>query len=170
MNKLKIEQEKLPEYIAGIATAKNALNQRREFVSKEYKLLLGRLMNKKGTKSIHNDFLNVEVQLIYGEGGKEATNRSVFNWQSAYAILKMETIIKKAIAKEGQPIYIPAKNTGNQKNYKYVNMAVLYYDFTDKEKCYMNFTVKLVLGIKLDGRHIQYSVTKIDIEKEKTPQ
>jgi hypothetical protein len=93
----------------------------------------------------------------------------VFNWQSAYAVLKLETIIKNATAKEGRPIYIPAKITGNQKNYKYVNMAVLYYDLSDSEKWYMNFTVKLILGIKLDGRHIQYSVTKIDIEKRKTP-
>ena len=160
-----MEQEKLPEYIAGIVTAKSAINQRREFVSNEYKMLLGRLMNKKGKKTIHNDFLNVEVQLIYGEGGKEATNRGVFNWQSAYAVLNLETIVKKATAKEGHPIYIPAKNTGNQKNYKYVNMAVLYYDFVDKEKDYMNFTAKLVLGIKNDGRHIQYSVTKVDIAK-----
>jgi hypothetical protein len=49
-------------------------------------------------------------------------------------------------------------------------MAVLYYEFTDSEKDYMNFTVKLVLGIKLDGRHIQYSVTKIDVEQQKTSQ
>ena len=73
--------------------------------------------------------------------------------------------MKEATAKEGELVYIPAKNTGNQKNYKYVNMAVLYYDFVDKEKWYMNFTVKLILGIKNDGRHIQYSVTKIDIVK-----
>ena len=159
------EKQELPEFIKGIATAKRAAAQRREFVSNQYKLLLGKLMNKNGKKSVFNDFLNVDVQLIYGEGGKEATNRGVFNWQSAYAILKLEKIIKNATAKEGQPIYIPAKNTGNQKNYKYVNMAVLYYDFKDSEKNYMNFTVKLILGIKLDGRHIQYSVTKIDIEK-----
>ena len=160
-----MDMEKLPEYISGIATDKNALNQRRKFVSDKYKLLLSRLMNEKGTKSIYNDFLNVEVQLIYGEGGKEATNRGAFNWQSAYAILKLETIIKKATAtaKEEEPVYIPAKNTGNQKNYKYVNMAVLYYDFADNEKWYMNFTVKLVLGIKNDGRHVHYCVSKIDI-------
>ena len=157
-----MELKKLPEYIAGIATAKSAINQRREFVSNEYKSLLGRLMNKEGKKTIYNNFLKVEVQLIYGEGGKEATNRGVFNWQSAYAILKLETIVKEAATKEGELIYIPAKSTGNQKNYKYVNMAVLYYDFIDEEKWYMNFTVKLILGIKNDGRHIQYSVTKIE--------
>jgi hypothetical protein len=160
-----MDNQTLPEYISGIPTAKNALQQRRELVSNQYKLLLGKLIDKTKKKIIHNDFLDVDVHLIYGEGGKEATNRGVFNWQSAYAILKLETIVKKATAKEGNPIYTPAKSTGNQKNYKYVNMAVLYYNFTDSENWYMNFTVKLVLGIKLDGRHIQYSVTKIEIEK-----
>jgi len=47
-------------------------------------------------------------------------------------------------------------------------MAKLYYDFVDENLDYMNFTIKLTLGIKSDGRHIQYSVNKIDIQKEKT--
>ena len=29
-----------------------------------------------------------------------------------------------------------------------MNVAILYYDFVDTEKWYLNFTVKLVLGIK----------------------
>ena len=165
-----MEQQKLPEYIAGIATAKNALNQRREFIIKIYKQLLSDLMNKTKRKVVRNDFLNVDVHLIMHEGGKEATNRGVFNWQSAYAVLKLEKIIKNAVSIEGEPIYIPAKETGNQKAHKYVNLAVLYYDFVDKEKDYMNFRVKLTLGIKSDGRHVQYSVNKIDITKQKTPQ
>jgi len=40
-------------------------------------------------------------------------------------------------------------------------MAILYYNFVNAEKWYLNFTVKLVLGIKTSGRHIHYSVTKI---------
>jgi hypothetical protein len=163
-----MDNNTLPEYISGIPTAKKALQERREFVSHQYKLLLSKLINKTKKKIIHNDFLDVDVHLIYGEGGKEATNRGVFNWQSAYAILKLETIVKKATAKVGSPIYISAKSTGNQKNYKYVNMAVLYYNFTDSERWYMNFTVKLILGIKSDGRHIQYSINKIDIDKKIT--
>jgi hypothetical protein len=96
------------------------------------------------------------------EGEKEATNRNAFNWQSAYAILKQETIIENAILVDGESIFVPAKTTGNQKAHKYVNMAVLYYTFMDVEKEYMNFTVRLTLGIKSDGRHIQYSVNKVD--------
>jgi hypothetical protein len=42
----------------------------------------------------------------------------------------------------------------------------LYYGFVDEEKLYMNFCVKLILGIKNDGRHVQYSVNKIDVVKK----
>ena len=47
-------------------------------------------------------------------------------------------------------------------------MAVLFYEFMSNEFDYLNFTVKLTLGIKNDGRHIQYSVNKVDIVKNKT--
>jgi len=122
----------------------------------------GILVNQKGSKTIYNKFLGVDVHLIMREGGKEATNRNAFNWQSAYAILELEKIIKNAVPKTVESIFVPIKNTGNQKAHKYVNMAILYYTFTDVEKDYMNFTVRLTLGIKSDGRHIQYSVNKVD--------
>jgi hypothetical protein len=152
----------LPNYIFGISTNKSDVEQRRDIVKKEYPLLLSKLMNKTGKKKIHNDLLNVEVDLVMREGGKEATNRSTFNWQSTYAVLNLETVVTKAVPKEKEPIYVLPKEVGNQKAYKYVNMAVLYYDFVDVEKWYMNFTVRLILGIKSDGRHIQYSINKID--------
>jgi hypothetical protein len=157
------EKQEIPEFIQGIATAKNSNAERRKFVVAAYKKLLSDLMNKTKRKVIHNDYLNVDVHLLMHEGGKEATNRAAFNWQSAYAILKLEKIIKNAKAAEGKPIYIPAKETGNQKVHKYVNMAVLYYDFADNKKIYLNFRVKLTLGIKSDGRHVQYSVNKVDV-------
>jgi len=87
--------QELPEFIKGIATAKDnaSIAQRREFVIKRYKSLLGKLANQKGSKTIYNKFLDVNVHLIMREGGKKATNRNAFNWQSAYAILELETII-----------------------------------------------------------------------------
>ena len=115
-------------------------------------------------KFIHNDFLDVDIWFISREGGKEATKNSVHNWQSTYALLHLETIVKKAKAKEGLPIYSPAKQTGNQARFQYVNMATLYYEFVDAEREYLNFTAKLMLGIKNEGTHIQYSITKIDVE------
>jgi len=156
----------LPEFIQGIATKKNQAEQRREIVKKEYAKLLDKLGKKNGKnkKFIHNDFLDVDVWFISREGGKEATRNSVYNWQSTYALLHLETIVKKAKAKEGLPIYTPAKQAGNQKKFQYVNMATLYYEFVDAEKEYLNFTVKLILGIKNNGNYIQYSLTKIDVE------
>ena len=76
------------------------------------------------------------------------TNRNAFNWQSAYAILELEKIIKNAVPMTGESVFVPVKNTGNPKAHKYVNMALLYYTFTNVEKDYMNFTVRLTLGIK----------------------
>jgi hypothetical protein len=158
------KQQELPEFIKGIATAKDnkSIAQRREFVINTYKSLLGKLANEKGSKTIHNEFLGADVHLIMREGGKEATNRNAFNWQSAYAIAELETIIKNAAPMNDESIFVPAKNSGNQKAHKYVNMAVLYYTFVDTEKWYMNFTIRLMLGVKSDGRHIQYSVNKVD--------
>ena len=156
--------DKLPTFVKGIATAKDneSIAQRRKFVIKTYNLLLGKLAKQKGSKTIYNKFLDAEVHLIMREGGKEAINRNAFNWQSAYAILELETIIKNAVPMNSENLFVPAKNSGNQKAHKYVNMAVLYYTFVDDERWYMNFTVRLILGIKSDGRYIQYSVNKVD--------
>ena len=157
--------QELPEFIKGLATKKSQVLQRREVIKKEYLKLLDRLGKKNGKnkKFVHNDFLDVDVWFVMREGGSEAVMRSSFNWQSAYAVLNLETITKRAKAKEGIPIYSAAKPTGKQKNLEYVNIATLYYEFEDTEKWYLNFTVKLVLGIKNNGRHIQYSITKIDV-------
>ena len=108
-------RQELPEYIAGIATAKNSTAERRKFIIRAYQKLLSDLMNKTKRKMIHNDYLNVDVHLIMHEGGKEATNRAAFNWQSAYAIVHLEKIVKSATAMNGKPIYMPAKRAETKK-------------------------------------------------------
>jgi hypothetical protein len=157
--------QELPEFIQGLATKKSESKQRRAIVKDAYNKLLNKLGKKNGKNNlfVHNDFLDVNVWFVMREGGLEARNRSTFNWQSSYAILHLETIVKKAIAKIGEPIYIKPKETGKQKEHNYANMAVLYYKFEDTDKWYLNFTVKLILGIKYDGTHIQYSVNKITV-------
>ena len=158
-------RQELPEFIQGLATKKSESRQRREIVEKEYTNLLNRLAKKNGKnkKFVRNEFLNVDVWFVMREGGIEARNRSTFNWQSSYAILHLETIVKKAVAKKGEPIYIKPKETGKQKEHNYANMAVLYYKFEDTGKWYLNFMVKLVLGVKNDGTHVQYSVNKMEL-------
>ena len=159
------EKQELPEFIQGLATKKSESKQRREIVEKEYLKLLDRLGRKNGKnkKNVRNDFLDVNVWFTLKDGGNEASNRSTFNWQSAYAILHLETIVKKAKAKEGTMIYSAAKPTGKQQKLGYVNVATLYYDFVDAEKPYMNFTVQLLLGVRNNGKHLQYAINKVDV-------
>jgi len=161
------ETQALPEFIQGIATKKSASKQRREIVEKEYLKLLDKLGKKNGKnkKFVRNDFLDVDVYITMHESGKKASYTSAFNWQSTYAIRYLEQVIKHAKQRNGEPIYYLPKNTGKQREFNYVNMAKLYYGFVDKNRDYMNFTVKLTIGIKSDGRHIQYSVNKIEIQK-----
>jgi len=155
----------IPKIIEGIATDKDAVEQRRNFIRKTYMNMLQRLQQTKGKKAIFNDFLGVDVYIIMRESEQKTSNSGAHNWQSTYAVKHLEKVIKDAKAKEGVPVYSLPK-TGKQKSFKYVNMAVLFYEFESEEYNYLNFTVKLTLGIKNDGRHIQYSVNKVDIVKK----
>ena len=154
--------ETLPEKIEGIPTAKKLSKERREIVRKEYIRLIENLQRKRGKKSVYNNFLRTEVFIIMRESEKKATNSAAFNWQSTYAVKHLEDI-KKAEPILGKPIYTVPKSTGKQKEFGYVNMATLYYQFQSSEFDYLNFTIKLVLGVKNDKRHIQYSVNKIEV-------
>ena len=155
--------ETLPEKIEGIPTAKKLSKERREIVRKEYIRLIESLQRKRGKKSVYNNFLRTEVFIIMRESEKKATNSAAFNWQSTYAVKHLEDVIKKAEPVLGKPIYTVPKSTGKQKEFGYVNMATLFYQFHSLEFDYLNFTVKLVLGVKNDKRHIQYSVNKIEV-------
>ena len=163
MNNL-IKNSTLPLYINGIPTDKNATVQRREIVQNTYLELLERLQRKKGKKTIYNDFLGVDVHILMRESGKKASNSSTKHWQSTYAVQHLEEIIKKAKSLPNVPIYKAPKNIGKQKEFKYVNLASLFYEYKSEEFEYMNFTIKLTLGIKNDGRHIQYSISKIEVQ------
>ena len=132
-------------------------------IKNEYIKLMEKLQNKYGKKAVFNEFLQTDVYIIMRESEKKASNSAAFNWQSTYAVTHLETIIKEAVPMEGKPIYTLPKTTGKQKEFKYVNMATLYYSFHSPEYEYLNFTIKLVMGIKNDGRHVQYSVNKIEL-------
>ncbi|MDR1679256.1 MAG: hypothetical protein LBR81_05695 [Prevotellaceae bacterium] len=170
MNALK-KTNIIPSIINGIPTDKNATEQRREIVKNTYFKLLERLQRTKGEKTIFNDFLGVDVHILMRESGKKASNGSTKYWQSTYAVQHLEKVIRNAKPLPNVPIYKIPKSTGKQKEFNYVNLATLFYEFKSEELDYMNFTVKLTLGIKNDGRHIQYSISKIEVqflEKENT--
>ena len=41
---------------------------------------------------------------------------------------------------------------------------ILYYQFSNSKFDYLNFTVKLTIGVKADEEHVQYSVCKVKVE------
>lgn len=45
-----------------------------------------------------------------------------------------------------------------------MQMLILYYKFENDEYEYLNFMVKLTIGIKTNNKHVQYSVNSIDIK------
>lgn len=155
--------ETLPEKIEGIPTSKKQSKERREIIRKEYIRLIENLQRRRGKKAVYNNFLRTEVFIIMRESEKKATNSAAFNWQSTYAVKHLEEVIREAEPIVGKPIYTIPKATGKQKEFGYVNMATLYHQFQSLEFDYLNFTVKLVLGVKNDRRHIQYSVNKIEV-------
>ena len=44
----------------------------------------------------------------------------------------------------------------------------LYYDFINESVDYLNFKVKLTIGIRTDNKHIQYCVNKIEVKEKKS--
>jgi len=156
----------IPNVIEGIDTDKNASAKRRILIRQTYMDLLQRLQQTKGKKAVFNNFLGVDVYIIMRESEQKTSNSAAHNWQSTYAVKHLEKVIKNAKVEEGVPIYSLPK-TGKQKSFKYVNMVVLFYEFKNEKYDYLNFTIKLTLGIKNDGRHIQYSVNKVDVVKNK---
>ena len=153
----------IPEYVEGIPTKKLDSKKRREIIKQEYIHLLDKLQNKHGKKAVFNEFLQADVYIIMRESEKKASNSAAFNWQSTYAVKHLETVIRNAIPMDGKPIYSTPKSSGKQKEFNYVNMATLYYSFHSSQFDYLNFNVKLVMGIKSDGRHVQYSVNKVEM-------
>lgn len=154
-----------PLYVDNIPTEKHATKERREIIKKEYIRFLDKLQRNRGKKAVYNEFLQTDVYIIMRESEKKASNSAAFNWQSTYAVKHLEAVIRDAFPIEGLPIYTASKSSGKQKEFGYINMATLYYSFRSIKYDYLNFTVKLVLGVKNDGRHIQYSVNKVEVIK-----
>lgn len=155
--------ENLPEYIEGIPTTKKASKERREIIKQQYIRLIEHLQTSRGKKAVFNECLQTEIFIIMRESEKKASNSAAFNWQSTWAVKHLETIIRDAVPLKGVPIYTLPKPSGKQKEFGYVNIATLYYECHSEDRDYMNFTIKLVLGIKSDGRHVQYSVNKVEM-------
>ena len=157
----------LPEYIQCIPTAKNKSRERMNLIKKYYSDLWKKLQREKGKYIIFNDYLGVDVYIIEKESDKKTINAASRNWQSTYAVKHLYDVVKLANCDDNTTIFFKPKE-GTQTENRYKNIAVLYYDFVNKDFDYLNFKVKLTIGIRSDNKHIQYCVNKIEV-KEKKP-
>lgn len=136
---------------------------RREIILQAYNLLLRK---NGGILFVHNDFLGTNIEITRKISRKKASNNSVRNWQSTYAILKIIDVVKYASANEIK--HLPAK-TGMQQNSGFSYIIPLTYTFKHPKKPYLNFSVELIVGeivLEKQGRkYVQYSVELMDIKK-----
>lgn len=153
----------LPEYIYGIPTAKNQSRERRTLIAKYYKNLWKKLQREGRKNMIFNDFLGVYVYIVEKESDKKTINAASKNWQSTYAVKHLEGIVRSARCDDNSTVFFTPKK-GTQSKFRYKNVAILYYDFIDSEIPYLNFKVRLTIGIKASDKHVQYCVNKIDIK------
>ena len=153
----------LPEYVSGIPTAKNRSRERRTLINKYYRNIWKQLQREGKKNMIFNDYLGVNVYIVENESDKKTINTASRNWQSTFAIQYLKEVVSTACGEENQPIYEKIKK-GTQTKNGYKNMAILYYDFVDEVCNYLNFKVKLTIGIRADNKHVQYCVNKIEVK------
>lgn len=153
--------EILPEKIEGIPTAKKQSKERVELIKKYYFNLWKKLQKAGKGNKIFSNYLGVDVFVIESESDKKTIFAASKNWQSTYAVKHLETVIAKAIKLGDGPIYDkPKSNTQKANGYK--NMVILHHQFTNDKIQYLNFMAKLTIGIKADGKHVQYCVNKVE--------
>lgn len=155
----------IPDYVDGIPTEKRRSAERRKLIENYYSELWKQLQRKGKDNTVFNEYLGVRVLIKAGESDKKTINRASADWRSTFAVKHLSQVITLAHGLEDCPVYFTPKN-GTQKKNGYKNMAVLYYTFDNKEVDYMNFTVKLTIGIKSDNKHVQYCVNKIEIKRK----
>ena len=106
---------------------------------------------------IKNDFLNENVNIIWKESFQKASNNATRHWQTTYAVLKLPEIIKHSKPFDENYRF----KEGSQTKNRYVELIKLRYTFNNKQLDYMNFTIELVIGKKMNGVHVQYSLEYI---------
>lgn len=157
----------LPEFIAGIPTAKHRSKERMTLIRSYYQRLWKKLQREGRTNKIFNDYLGVDVFIVENESDKKTINTASKNWQSTYAVKHLEEIVKNAIGDENKPVYEKTKK-GTQSKNGYKNMAILYYDLLGPKED-LNFKVKLTIGIRSDKKHVQYCINKIETKEKSQP-
>ena len=154
----------IPEYIEGIPTEKKRVRERFELIKSYYENLWRDLQRVTGSNYIHNIFLNSDVFIVKNESDKKTSREALHNWKSTYAVKHLREVVENASPIEGLPLFSSIKD-GVQKKNGYKNMILLYYQFKNEQIDYLNFTVKLTIGVTASQKHIQYSVNKVEVAK-----
>ena len=140
---------------------KKRVKERFELIKSYYENLWKDLQRETGSNFIHNKFLDAIVYIVKNESDKKTAREALHNWKSTYAVKHLKLVVEEAKPMENLPLFVSRKE-GEQKRNGYKNMILLYYDFSDAEKEYMNFRVKLTIGVMTGGKHVQYCVNKIE--------
>ena len=98
------------------------------------------------------------------ESDKKTSREALHNWKSTYAVKHLREVVENASPIEGLPLFSSIKD-GVQKKNGYKNMILLYYQFESEQIDYLNFTVKLTIGVTASQKNIQYSVNKVEVAK-----
>ena len=162
-NKKPITME-TPEYIEGIPTEKKRVKERFELIKSYYENLWRDLQRVTSSNYIHNIFLNADVFIVKNESDKKTSREALHNWKSTYAVKHLREVVENASSIEGLPLFSSIKD-GVQKKNSYKNMILLYYQFKNEQIDYLNFTVKLTIGVTASQKHIQFSINKVEATK-----
>ena len=153
----------IPKYIEWIPTDKKRGKERFALIMNYYDQLWKRLQRECNSNFIRNKFLNADIFIVKNESDKKTAREALHNWKSTYAVKYLKRVVEEAKPMEGLPMFVSRKE-GEQKRNGYKNMILLYYDFSDNEIDYMNFRVKLTIGVMTGGKHVQYCVNKIEVK------
>jgi hypothetical protein len=153
----------IPRYIEGIPTEKKRGKERFALIMNYYEQLWKQLQRECNSNYIRNKFLNADIFIVKNESDKKTAREALHNWKSTYAVKHLKRVVEEAKPMEGLPMFVSRKE-GEQKRNGYKNMILLYYDFSDNEIDYMNFRVKLTIGVMTGGKHVQYCVNKIEVK------
>ena len=153
----------IPKYIEGIPTEKKRGKERFVLIMNYYDQLWKLLQRECNSNYIRNKFLNADIFIVKNESDKKTAREALHNWKSTYAVKHLKRVVEEAKPMEGLPMFVSRKE-GEQKRNGYKNMILLYYDFSDNEIDYMNFRVKLTIGVMTGGKHVQYCVNKIEVK------
>ncbi len=82
---------------------------------------------------------------------------------NAPAVKHLKEIIKKAKPLDGKGLQVDVTHGNTQTKNGYIKTIIVYHNFTNLTVDYLNFWVKLTIGVTTSGKHIQYAVNKIEL-------